>query len=75
MQCITLAKVEWRSAERARTSRSLLGARRPAQTEEVHRPISDLDAAEALDRQTVWPTHRIRCFLQAQGGQRASSSR
>ena len=66
MKCITLAQVECRSAGGTPTPGSLLGERGPARNTAVHRSVSDVDAAEVLDRQTVWPTHRIRCFLQVQ---------
>jgi hypothetical protein len=74
MKCITLAQVECRSAGGTPAPNSLLGERGAARHTAVHRPVSDVDAAETLDRQTVWPTHRIRCFLQAQRCQRASGT-
>ena len=75
MRFITLAQVESQSAVRERASRSSLGARGVAQPNACNRSVSDIDAAEALDRQTVWPTHRIRCFLQAQRDQPVSDMR
>ncbi len=32
-------------------------------------PSSPREAAQALDRRTSWPVHRIRCFLLCQPGQ------
>jgi hypothetical protein len=74
MKCITFAQTEWRSTGCAPTPPCRLAAHGPARDNAVNSPVSDIDAAAALDRRTVWPTHRIRCFLQAQRCQRASGT-
>ncbi len=57
----------WSSATRAKAIR----ASPPAPVAPTPEPMgadSVAAQAQALDRHTAWPTHRIRCFLDAQRG-------
>lgn len=77
MNHIIFAQVDRRSVWGTPTRDLRLEARGPVRHTAVDKSIGDIDTAETLDRQTVWPTHRIRCFLQVQVQrcQRASGTR
>lgn len=48
----------------------------PAAPAPLHAPAAKtLDAINALDQGCVWPTHRLRCFLQLQHSQAFAGSR